>query len=315
VTYALIGAGTAASETRRVTAVGFSVAGNSITLAAVASGAILATVSGPTLSGGSSTRQASGTVTFGGTPEPGDSVTVTIDGQPLTYSLMVDPDNNLIDTPATVAAGISTMINADPALNRYLEAIWTAMMPNQVLLRSKLGILSIDQPLDSHTMQARASRTSICLSPMPPSERFSRAQYPPRLLPLATLRPAGLLQPVHDRLSNDAVQDYQATEVRENDYEHQERTNRVSKYEISGSCVDNYHQADRLVRAARYEMREGNFFCTLSSTGSGTAPRGGRRNLRDAQQYAWPAQSDAPHRGAAHRAGSPGDADRKALCR
>jgi hypothetical protein len=29
--------------------------------------------------------------------------TVTIDGQPLTYSLMVDPDNNLIDTPATVA--------------------------------------------------------------------------------------------------------------------------------------------------------------------------------------------------------------------
>lgn len=158
---------------------------------------------------------------------------------------MVDPDNNLIDTPATVAAGISTMINADPALKRYLEAIWTAMMPNQVLLRSKLGILSINQPLGS-THDAGESVTHIHL---PFSDAAFGALSRGNILRDSFRWPLSGRQGSFNQFTivyNDAVQDYQATEVRENDYEHQERTNRVSKYEISGSCVDNYtgwHQA------------------------------------------------------------------------
>jgi hypothetical protein len=66
---------------------------------------------------------------------------------------------------------------------------------------------------------------------------------------------------------NDAVQDFQQTELRENDYDHQDQINRINKWEISGACVDNYHQADRLVQAARYKYREGDFFCSLETTG------------------------------------------------
>jgi hypothetical protein len=146
------------------------------------------------------------------------------------------------------------------------------MMPNQgAATRSKLGILSIDQPLDStHTMAGElASRTSICLSPMPPSERLSRGGNILRdsfRWPLSG-RQGSFNRVRHDRPQRCRARDYQATEVRRTTTQHQSGPNRVSKYEISGSCVDNYHQADRLVRAARYEMREGNFFCTLSSTG------------------------------------------------
>lgn len=56
---------------------------------------------------------------------------------------------------------------------------------------------------------------------------------------------------------NDAPQDFQPTELRENDYDHQAKINKINKMEISGACVDNYHQADRLVQAMRYKYREG----------------------------------------------------------
>jgi hypothetical protein len=65
----------------------------------------------------------------------------------------------------------------------------------------------------------------------------------------------------------DAVQDFQETEVRENDYAHQEQVNRVNKLEVSGACVDNYHQADRLVRNARAKYRDGDRFCSFEATG------------------------------------------------
>lgn len=266
VVYSLVGAGLATSETRRVTAVSFSVAGNTITLAAVASGSIQATRSGPTFTGGSASRQAVGTVTFSGTPEIGDSVTVTIDGQPISYTLAVDAENNLLDTTATVAAMIATMVNADATLSRYIEAVWTVALPNQVLLRSKLGILTIDQPLTS-THDAAEIVAHVHL---PFSDAAFGALGRGNILRDSFRWPLSGKQASFNQFTmiyNDAVQDYQATEVRENDYEHQDRTNRVSKFEISGSCVDNYHQADRLVRAARYEMREGNFFCSLNSTG------------------------------------------------
>ena len=66
----------------------------------------------------------------------------------------------------------------------------------------------------------------------------------------------------------DAVQDFQQTELRENDYDHQDKVNKVNKLDLSGACVDNYHQADRLVQAARYKYRDGDFFCSFETTGT-----------------------------------------------
>jgi hypothetical protein len=82
--------------------------------------------------------------------------------------------------------------------------------------------------------------------------------------------PLGSRQTSYNQFSivyTDCVQDFQQTELRENDYDHQERTNKINKLEISGACVDNYHQADRLVQAARYKYRDGDFFCSFQTTG------------------------------------------------
>jgi hypothetical protein len=105
------------------------------------------------------------------------------------------------------------MVDADPALNRYLEAIWTAMVPNQVLLRSKLGILSIDQPLDS-THDAGESVAHIHLP-------FSDATFERSAVAISFRNsfhwPLSGRQGSFNQFTivyNDAVQDYQATEVR-----------------------------------------------------------------------------------------------------
>jgi len=64
-----------------------------------------------------------------------------------------------------------------------------------------------------------------------------------------------------------AVDDYQSVQLLENDTAHQAKVNKINKLEISGACVDSYHQADRLVQGARYEYRDGDFFNQLASTG------------------------------------------------
>lgn len=248
--FALVGVGLETSETVKISSVDFSTEGNSITLAA--SGG--ATASGSTLSGGTTDTQAFGYVTTSG-----GSASITIDGITLSYAANGD------DTSGTVAAMLAVMVNADPELQRYVQAVWTPALPNQVTIRSKLGTLNLAAGLefDHDALELLAHiHLPFCDVAM-------------GALPCGNISENGYKWPLKGRQAsynrftityNDAPQDYQLTELNEDDEAHQETTNRINRLEISGACVDNYHQANRLVLAARYKYREGNYFGSIRTT-------------------------------------------------
>lgn len=137
----LLGFGLVTSEVRNVSSAVYSTSGNSVTLVVVKTGSVTITRSGATLSGGSTTVQASGTVTIGGSPANGDTVTVTIDDIAIVYTLNAD------DTTGTVAAILSSYINATPQLRRYIQATWDSASPTIVTIRAKHGALNLDSQL------------------------------------------------------------------------------------------------------------------------------------------------------------------------
>lgn len=251
VIFALIGVGLSTSETRKVASIDFSTAGNSITLSASGS----ATASGATLSGGTSSVQAQGTITIGSAA----AATVTIEGVPLTYTPNAD------DTTGTIAAMLHVMINADATLNRFVKASWTPSLPTQVIIRSKLGILNVSGGLTyAHDAAEIAAHVHMVFSDVAMGA-----------LSRGNISKDGFEWPLGGKAANynkfvisyqSAVDDYQLTEVDEEDFAHQRKINKVNKKEINGACVDNYHQARRLVVADRYKYREGNYFVQIATT-------------------------------------------------
>ncbi|MFZ9311637.1 MAG: hypothetical protein ACO24O_09065, partial [Arenimonas sp.] len=260
VIYALVDVGTADAEVVEILSIDYSTAGNSITLAKTVTGTITATVSGATLSGGSTSAQASGTVTIGGTITAGNTVTVTIDGQANTLTI------GSTDTTGTIAARMRDIINANTAINRYVVAEWATGTPTVVTIKSKLGTLNLSTALASghssldEIMHIHQPFSGVALGPL------TRGN----ILKDTFKWPLGSKQTSYNQfvlVYQDALQDYQTIELRENDYSHQSTINKINKLEIDGSCIDNYHQADRLVRATRYKYREGDFFCSWSGAG------------------------------------------------
>lgn len=244
--FALIGVGLATSETRKVTAISYSTDGNSITLSASGSAA----ASGGTFSGGTTSIQAAATVTV----SSGASATVTIDGHAITYTA------NGNDTSGTVAGMLATMINADPTLQRYVEAIWSESNPTIVILRSKLGTLTLQSGLtDAHAALETIAHVHMVFSDvaMGANTRGNIAQGSHRW-------PLGGKQSSYNQFKltfNDAVHDFKSTELLENDYAHQDKINKKNTRESgAGACIDNYHQANRIVVAERFKYREGNYF-------------------------------------------------------
>jgi hypothetical protein len=142
----LLGFGLTTSEVRTPSAAVFSTSGNSITLAASASGGVTATASGGTLTGGSTSVQASGTITIGGTPATGNTITVTINGIAVSYTL------DSIDTTGTTAAMLHHYINANQRLNKYIRAIWSAASPTIITIVCLHGALTVPALLKAHTI-------------------------------------------------------------------------------------------------------------------------------------------------------------------
>jgi len=252
VVFCLVGANTSTSETRRVTKIEYSTTGNSITL----TGSGGCSVSGATFSGGTTTTQANALVTVNSAA----SSTVVIDGVSIAYTA------NANDTTGTVAAMLATMVNANTTLQRYVEALWTKDQPTIVILRSKLGTLTLATAL-TYTHSTLKQVVHIHL---PFSDVAFGALSRGNILKGSHRWPMGGKQSSYNQFVmtfSDAVQDYQPTELRENDYGHQSLVNKINRMEIDGSCVDNYHQADRLVQGTRYEYRDGDFFVTVGSRG------------------------------------------------
>ena len=259
--YALIGVGQSTSEHRKVTGIAYSTAGNSITLTTgTTGGGITSSASGATLANGTTSIQSEGYVIFGGTPASGNVATITLDGVAIAYTL------NSNDTTGTVAGILTQRINANLTLNRYIQASWSPNLPTKVLIRSKLGTLTLASGLTAtHTTAELVAHVHL-----PFSDVLSGSLTRGNILKDSFKWPLGGKQSSHNQFVmtyTDAPQDFQPTELRENDYDHQDKINKINKMEISGACVDNYHQADRLVQAMRYKYREGDYFCEWSTAG------------------------------------------------
>lgn len=248
--FALVGAGLATSETARISTVDFSTAGNSITLSATGSG----TASGANFAGGTSSIQAQATVTIGSA----SSATITIDGVPITYTSGAD------DTTGTIAAGLAVRINADPTLKRYVMAIWTEVNPTVILLRSKLGVLNLAVGLSfAHDLAEKCTHVHLPFSdkPMGALTRGNISQN-------GFQWPLGSRQSSYNQFKvtfNHAPDDFGVTELVENDDDHQEKVNKTNTFDINGACIDNYHQAARLVVGAKFEQRSGDNFIQVST--------------------------------------------------
>lgn len=252
--YCHIGSGMETSETRRVTSLAYSSAGNSITLSGVQN----VTAYSATFVGGSSTQQATNYFTVTGAAT---AAIVVVDGVTITGG---SGSGNA--TIGSTAAELATRINAHPTLTRYIEATWSKAQPAVVTLRAKLGVLTVDSPLENaHGTDEAVTHVAAVFS-----NRARGVLTKSNIIRDTFKWPLGGRQSSYNQFSivyTDCVQDFQQTELRENDYDHQERTNKINKLEISGACVDNYHQADRLVQAARYKYRDGDFFCSFQTTG------------------------------------------------
>ncbi|MGH9940114.1 MAG: hypothetical protein ACREAM_28065, partial [Blastocatellia bacterium] len=235
-------------------------AGNFITLTASGTGGTTATADGPFFGGGTIDIPAENKVTIGGAAGAGKSATAVIDGVSVTYS------ENANDTIGTVAAMLATAINAHATLSRYIQAIWTPTLPNQVLLRSKLGLLVFATGLSS----AHSIGEIVAHVHLPFADRVFGALTRSNIVENSFKYPLASRQTTHNKFViqfNDAVQDYQATKLSERDEDHIDKINREVPLEISGACVDNYHQAARLVIAERYKRRQGHYFNQWTSAG------------------------------------------------
>lgn len=252
--YCHIGSGMETSETRRVTSLAYSSAGNSITLSGVQN----VTAYSATFVGGSSSQQATNYFTVTGAAT---AAIVVVDGVTITGG-----SGGGSATIGSTAAELATRINAHPTLTRYIEATWSKAQPAVVTLRAKLGVLTVDTPLENaHGTDEAVTHVAAVFS-----NRARGVLSKSNIIRDTFKWPLGGRQSSYNQFSivyTDCVQDFQQTELRENDYDHQERTNKINKLEISGACVDNYHQADRLVQAARYKYRDGDFFCAFQTTG------------------------------------------------
>ena len=260
--YVVVGAGTGTSETKRVRSIVYNELGNYFTLS-VTQGA---TRYSPTFVGGSSNLFTSApawnylTIQSGGLP-----VIVNVNGQTITASAI--DATGATATDGAIAGEITAKINAHATLSQYIEAVWNKDNPTIVLMRSKTGNVLFDTGL---VYAHEAGEAVVHVNGVFGDQAFGVLTRS-NIIRDSFRWPLGQRQTSYNQFSityTDSTQDFQQTELRENDYDHQDKVNKINKLEISGACVDNYHQADRLVQAARYKYRDGDYFCSFQAAGS-----------------------------------------------
>jgi hypothetical protein len=144
----LIGAHKLTSEVRTVTSASYSADGDEVTIDAEATGGLSVTVSGPTLTGGSSTAPSTGTVTILGTPSIGDTVTVIIDGHEISLTVEGPDTNTAIPDALIFGRRMQYAINAEPGLNEYVECGIGSAIDLELFITSKYGVLNFSPALE-----------------------------------------------------------------------------------------------------------------------------------------------------------------------
>lgn len=233
---------------------------NEISTTASSTGTAGMSAPGAFLAAGTPIAPGYGTYTVTATGSPGDTITATIDGVPSTYTVTA------ADSLATIAEMLATLINANTDLNSYIRA--TGNHDGTFLVEYVSGFVDLSSAL---TLDHGAG---LCMHVSQAFAHIGGSYY-------GTTRgnvhrntfkwPLGGKQSSYNQFVityADAGQDFQTTEIRENDYPHQNKTNKVNKLDLDGACIDNYHQADRILQSARYRYRDGDFFCSWGSDGA-----------------------------------------------
>lgn len=257
----LIGVGLITSEVRAVTSVAFTTAANSITLAASATGGTTATASGGTLTGGSSTVRGSGTITIGGSLDEGDTVTAIIDGIESTYTLQAGETEN------TVASALGFAINANLTSQRYVEANCDNLLDDFVVIRSKMGVVTLSSALEEEH-DAAEETIRVMMS------------FADKALTYADTTRSNILDGSFKYLGtngqtrynqfkgtyHDPLRDFAEQPLIVNDEDHQEIAE-LKPLDIDLSAVDNYNQAARLLNGAASKFGDGVDFFSWGSNG------------------------------------------------
>jgi len=252
----LIDPGSVTSEVRRVTGWHYSDIGNSITLSA--SGGV--TASGATFSGGNNTTTPA-TAALTVTSDTGTK-SATIDGVVVEYTTSTG------DTTSTLAASLAAAINANPTLNKYVGASWNTASPTVVTLSSKLGFLELSSPLEfAHDLSEEVLRVMFVFTAGADTQGDETRS---NTIKRSFKWPLGSRQSSVNRIVlkyRESSQDYRLVELRENDSVHQLQVKKVLPKEINGTAIDNYHQARRIALGYLAELRDGDFFASISGDG------------------------------------------------
>jgi hypothetical protein len=248
----LPGSGLVTSETRKIVGTKYSAAGNAIALLGAATGALTATASSATLTGGTDSVAPSATVTIGGAAAGGSQISATIDGHLVAYTL------NTADTVETAAGMLSAFINADPTLKRYIEATWDVDSPTVVTLKSKLGALKLDRPLhNAHAAGEEVIRVAMVFDK---SNIFKKSFKWPLAGDQSSYNG-------FEMTFFDSANDYSKQPITVNDEIRQARTRKPSIKKIDGSAIDNRHQAERILNWQAAKYGDGDKLFEWASTG------------------------------------------------
>lgn len=242
----LIGVGLTTSEVRAVNSAAYTADGNAITLAASASGSIIATASGATLTGGSASAQATGTIQISGTYVEGNTVTATIDGISVVYTLEGSGFNEF-----KVANCLAFAINADRDLQKYVVA-HCPTLDDTVHIYSKQGVLTLSSALvNAHSIDEETIRVMLAFAGQ--AADFTAANVTVSNILNGTFKylgPDG--QTRYNQFKGthrDPLRDFAERHAIVDDETHQE-DHELKPYDIDLSAVDNYNQAKRLLNGA-----------------------------------------------------------------
>lgn len=250
---------TEVSEVRPVTLAQYSSAGNSIALAASATGGPTATASGGTLTGGSTTVQASGTVTITGSLTEDATITVTIDGIACVLTLLRG------ERSSTIGYRMACVINATPGIQEYVEA---QASTNVVTIRAKVGVLTLATALEyAHDTQTEITRVLGSFANKALTHADTTRSH---ILDGSFQWPDASRQSLTNQIKaeyRESVRDFGKQPICVNDYNHQRKTRKTNTFEVDHSAIDNYNQSARLANGLLNKLRDGDRFFSWGSMG------------------------------------------------
>lgn len=259
----LIGVGLTASEVRPVISAAYTADGNAITLAASASGSIVATPSGANLTGGSPTVQATGTIQISGSFADNDTVTATINGIPVVYTLEGSGYNAF-----KIANCLAFAINADRTLQKYVVA-HCPVLDDTVHIYSKQGVITVAALVNAHDIDEETIRVMMAFAGQ--AANFTAANITVANILDGSFKYEGSAgQTRHNEFKgtfHDPLRDFAEQHIIIRDYEHLELVKKVNSHEIDLSAVDSFNQASRLLNGAASKFGDLTEFFAWASNG------------------------------------------------